>query len=194
MSQVVILAAGRTAIGAFNGSLKSVPAAALGAAVIKGLVDKVGLKGDAVDEVILGHVLQAGTGQCTARQAALHAGLPETVPCMAINKVCGSGLKAVHLAAQAIKCGDADIVIAGGHESMSMSPHVVPNSRDGQRSKTPWHRRGSQSVTFSVLPLNQCMPRPAAGSAQGLAVLCSRFAVTVMMIQSTGARAWLSPA
>ena len=133
MSQVVILAAGRTAIGAFNGSLKSVPAAALGAAVIKGLVDKVGLKGDAVDEVILGHVLQAGTGQCTARQAALLAGLPETVPCMAINKVCGSGLKAVHLAAQAIKCGDADIVIAGGHESMSMSPHIVPNSRDGQR-------------------------------------------------------------
>jgi acetyl-CoA C-acetyltransferase len=128
----VIVAAGRTAIGAFNGSLSNLPASALGATVIKGVLERGNIKPDAVDEVIFGHVLQAGTGQNSARQAAINAGLPQTTPAMSINKVCGSGLKAVHLAAQAIKCGDADCIVAGGHESMSSSPHILPKSRTGQ--------------------------------------------------------------
>lgn len=132
MTTAVIVAAGRTAIGAFNGSLSSLPASALGASCIKGVLEKGGVSAGDVDEVIFGHVLQAGEGQNSARQAAINSGIPETTPAMTINKVCGSGLKAVHLAAQAIKCGDAECVVAGGHESMSTSPHLLPKSRTGQ--------------------------------------------------------------
>ncbi|AJG22676.1 acetyl-CoA C-acetyltransferase [Cupriavidus basilensis] len=133
MEDVVIVAAARTAVGKFGGSLAKVPAPELGATVIKALLERSGLKPEMVDEVLLGQVLTAGGGQNPARQAAIKAGLPNTVPAMTIGKVCGSGLKAVHLAAQAIKCGDADIVIAGGQENMSASPHVLAGSRDGQR-------------------------------------------------------------
>ena len=133
VEKVVIVAAGRTAIGTFGGSLSSVPAHTLGAKVITGLLEQTGIKPEQIDEVILGHVLTAGTGQNPARQSAVEAGLPHGVPSMTINKVCGSGLKAVHLAAQAIKCGDADIIIAGGQENMSLSPHLLPKSRDGQK-------------------------------------------------------------
>ncbi len=133
MSEVVIVEAARTAIGTFNGSLADVPAHELGAVVIKALLERSGLKPEQISEVILGQVLTAGSGQNPARQAAMAAGLPESIPSMTINKVCGSGLKAVHLAAQAVKCGDAEIVIAGGQENMSMSPHVLPKSRQGQK-------------------------------------------------------------
>ena len=131
--KVVIVEAVRTAIGSFNGALSSVPAHILGANVISALLSRSGLSGEQIDEVILGQVLTAGAGQNPARQAVIAAGLPETCPAMTINKVCGSGLKAVHLAAQAIRCGDADIVIAGGQENMSLSPHILPKSRDGQK-------------------------------------------------------------
>ena len=133
MTEVVIVAAGRTAIGKFGGALAHVSAADLGAHVIRSLMGKIGLKGEQISEVIMGQVLAAGTGQNGARQAAIKAGLPDMVPAMTINKVCGSGLKATHLAAQAIQCGDAEIVIAGGQENMSLAPHVLPNSRDGFR-------------------------------------------------------------
>lgn len=133
MTQVVIVAAVRTALGKFGGSLAKVPAPELGATVIKALLEKTGVSGDAIDEVIMGQVLTAGSGQNPARQAVIKAGLPNHVSAMTINKVCGSGLKAVMLAAQAIECGDAEIVIAGGQENMSASPHVLPNSRDGFR-------------------------------------------------------------
>jgi acetyl-CoA C-acetyltransferase len=133
MNEVVIVAAGRTAIGKFGGSLAKIPAADLGAHVIKGLLAKTGIKPEMVNEVILGQVLTAGCGQNPARQAAIRAGLPDMVPAFVVGKVCGSGLKATHLAAQAIKCGDADIIIAGGQENMSASPHVLNNSRDGFR-------------------------------------------------------------
>lgn len=138
MTEVVIVAATRTAIGAFGGALASVPAVDLGARVISSLMEKTGVASDKVDEVILGHVLTAGCGQNTARQATIKAGLSDTTPAMTINKVCGSGLKALHLAAQSIACGDAKVVIAGGQESMSTSPHVLPNSRNGQRMG-PWN-------------------------------------------------------
>jgi acetyl-CoA C-acetyltransferase len=130
---VVIVAAARTAVGNFGGSLSGLPAHTLGATVIAEVVKRAGIKPEQVDEVIFGQVLTAGTGQNPARQAAIHAGLPNSVPSMTINKVCGSGLKTVHLAAQAIKCGDADIIIAGGQENMSLSPHVLPKSRNGQK-------------------------------------------------------------
>ena len=133
MQDVVIVAARRTAIGAFGGSLAGIPASDLGALVIKDILASTGVAADQVDEVLLGQVLTAGTGQNPARQAAIKAGLPHSVPAMTINKVCGSGLKALHLAAQAIRCGDAEIVLAGGQENMSLSPHVLPNSRNGQR-------------------------------------------------------------
>ena len=135
MSQqdIVIVAAARTAIGKFGGTLAKTPAAELGAAVIQDLLRRTGLAGDQINEVILGQVLTAGVGQNPARQAVIKSGLPQAVPAMTINKVCGSGLKAVMLAAQAIRDGDSDIVIAGGQESMSLSPHVLPGSRDGQR-------------------------------------------------------------
>lgn len=133
MQNVVIVAAGRTAIGNFNGSLASLSADQLGSAVIKGLLDQSGIEPSQIDEVLLGQVLTAGCGQNPARQAAVNAGLPANIPAMTINKVCGSGLKAVHLAAQAIALGDADVIIAGGQENMSQSAHVLPNSRGGQR-------------------------------------------------------------
>ena len=130
---VVIVAAARTAVGSFNGSLAGISAADLGAIVIGDLLKKTNLAPEAIDEVILGQVLTASTGQNPARQAVIKAGLPQTTPALTINKVCGSGLKAVHLAVQAIKCGDADVIIAGGQENMSQAPHALPNSRNGQR-------------------------------------------------------------
>ena len=133
MKDVVIVAATRTAIGAFQGSLASLSAADLGAAVIRSLLEQSGLNGAEVDEVILGQVLTAGCGQNPARQAAMRAGLPHTVPAMTVNKVCGSGLKSVQLGAQAIACGDAEIVIAGGQESMSQAPYLLPAARTGLR-------------------------------------------------------------
>ena len=133
MTDIVIVAAARTAVGKFGGALAKTPASELGAVVIKDLLRRTGLSGDQISEVILGQVLTAGCGQNPARQAVIKAGLPQGVPAMTINKVCGSGLKAVMLGAQAIRDGDAEIVIAGGQESMSSSPHVLPNSRDGQR-------------------------------------------------------------
>ncbi len=133
MTDIVIVAATRTAVGKFGGTLAKTPAPELGAAVIAELLKRAKLNGEQVSEVILGQVLQAGAGQNPARQAVIKSGLPHGVPAMTINKVCGSGLKAVMLAAQAIRDGDSEIVIAGGQESMSMSPHVLPGSRDGQR-------------------------------------------------------------
>lgn len=130
---IVIVAAARTAVGSFGGSLASLPATELGVTVIQALLERTGVKPEQIDEVILGQVLTAGTGQNPARQTVIKAGLPNSVPAMTINKVCGSGLKAVHLAMQAVACGDAEIVIAGGQESMSQSPHALPRSREGQR-------------------------------------------------------------
>jgi len=130
---VVIVAAGRTAVGSFGGTLASIPAATLGAKVISALLSKSGIKPEDIEEVILGQVLTAGVGMNPARQAALGAGLPHSVPCMTINKVCGSGLKAVALAAQSIRAGDAELVVAGGQENMSLTPHVLPASRTGQK-------------------------------------------------------------
>lgn len=133
MSQIAIVAAKRTAVGSFSGSLAGVSADALGATVIRQLLADTGVEPSAVSEVILGQVLTAGQGQNPARKAAVDAGLPETCPAMTINKVCGSGLKAVALGMQAILCGDAEIVIAGGQENMSQSGHVLLGSRDGFR-------------------------------------------------------------
>jgi len=129
---IVITHATRTAIGTFGGSLSTIEAAELGAKVIRSLLDQSGISPESVDEVIMGQVLTAGAGQNPARQAALSAGLPDTTSAMTINKVCGSGLKAVHLGFQAIACGDADIIIAGGQENMSLSAHVLPKSRNGK--------------------------------------------------------------
>ena len=145
MTKVVIVDALRTPIGAFGGALSSMPASHLGALVIKALMERNKIAPDQVDEVILGQVLTAGVGQNPARQAAIEAGLPQECPAMTINKVCGSGLKAVHLAAQAIRCGDAQVIIAGGQENMSASPHVLPKSRDGQRMGD-WQLRDSMIV------------------------------------------------
>ena len=133
MQEVVIVAATRTAIGSFQGALADVPATDLGAAVIRRLLEQTGLDGAQVDEVILGHVLTAGAGQNTARQAAIKAGLPHAVPALTLNKVCGSGLKALHLSAQAIRCGDAEVIIAGGMENMSLAPYMLPKARTGLR-------------------------------------------------------------
>ncbi|MGA4634080.1 acetyl-CoA C-acetyltransferase [Pseudomonas solani] len=133
MQDVVIVAATRTAVGSFQGSLANIPAPELGAAVIRQLLAQTGLDGAQVDEVILGQVLTAGSGQNPARQAAILAGLPNAVPAMTLNKVCGSGLKALHLAAQAIRCGDAEVIIAGGQENMSLAPYVMPGARTGLR-------------------------------------------------------------
>ena len=133
MEKAVIVAALRTPIGRFQGGLSSIPAPKLGAEVIKAVVEKVKLDPETVDEVIMGNVLQAGLGQNPARQAAIHGGLPPTVGAVTINKVCGSGLKSVMLAAQAIKLGDAEVVIAGGFENMSRAPYLLPGARDGHR-------------------------------------------------------------
>lgn len=143
-TEVVIVSAVRTAIGSFNGSLKDVSAPELGAIAIKGALEKAGVKAEQVDEVILGNVLQAGLGQNPARQAALKAGLPESVSAMTINKVCGSGLKAVHLATQAIVAGDAEVVVAGGMENMSQAPFLLKNARDG-------FRMGDQKLIDSMI-------------------------------------------
>lgn len=142
---IVITHATRTPIGSFGGTLSSVPAVDLGVAVIRSLLEQSGLAAALVDEVIFGQVLTAGVGQNPARQAALKAGLPVETPAMTINKVCGSGLKAVHLAFQSIACGDADIVIAGGQESMSLSAHVLPKSRKGQ-TMGDWSMKDSMIV------------------------------------------------
>ncbi len=133
MRDVVIIAAKRTAIGGFQGSLANQPATTLGSIVIRDLLTESGITEQDIDQVIMGQVLTAGCGQNPARQAALHAGLPVTIQAMTINKVCGSGLKAVHLGMQAIQNGEAEIVIAGGQENMSLAPHILSMSRQGIR-------------------------------------------------------------
>ena len=132
-NDVVVVSATRTPIGSFGGTLSNVSAVELGSIVIKDVLNKAGVSPDQVDEVIMGHVLQAGLGQNTARQSAIKAGLPNYVPAMTINKVCGSGLKSVHLAAQAILTGDAEIIVAGGMENMSQAPYLSMDARDGYR-------------------------------------------------------------
>ncbi|WP_175945773.1 acetyl-CoA C-acetyltransferase [Caballeronia sp. BCC1704] len=133
MNDVVIVSAARTAVGKFGGSLAKIAAPELGATVIRAVLERAGLKPEQISEVILGQVLTAGSGQNPARQSVIKAGLPEMVPGMTINKVCGSGLKAVMLAANAIIAGDSEIIVAGGQENMSAAPHVLPGSRDGFR-------------------------------------------------------------
>ena len=133
MRDVVIAAAARTPIGSFGGALKSTTTVTLGAVAVKEAIKRAGIKPEQVDEVVMGCVLQAGLGQNVTRQVALAAGLPIEVPAMTINKVCGSGLRSVALAAQMIKAGDAEIVIAGGMESMSMAPFLLPSARWGAR-------------------------------------------------------------
>jgi acetyl-CoA C-acetyltransferase len=133
MQDVFLLSAVRTPIGKFLGGLAEVPAPKLGAAAVAEAIKRAGVAPERVDEVVMGNVVQAGVGQAPARQAALFAGLPDTIPAYAVNKVCGSGLKAVMLAAQSIKAGDCDVVVAGGMESMSLAPHLLPNSRTGYK-------------------------------------------------------------
>jgi len=130
--EIVIVSAVRTPIGSFMGSLSTIPAPKLGAAAIKSAIDRIDLDVNSIDEVFMGNVVQAGVGQAPAKQAALFAGLPDTIPCTTINKVCASGMKAISFAAQAIKCGDAEIVVAGGMENMSMIPHYL-YGRNGQK-------------------------------------------------------------
>jgi acetyl-CoA C-acetyltransferase len=144
MNDVVIVSASRTPIGNFGGSLKDISAVQLGSIVINSVIDKVKLNDSQVDEVIMGNVLQAGLGQNPARQAAVHAGLPQHIPAMTINKVCGSGLKAIHLAAQAIQTGDAEVVVAGGMENMSQAPYLSMNARQG-------FRMGDQKMVDSMI-------------------------------------------
>jgi acetyl-CoA C-acetyltransferase len=144
MNDVVITAALRSGVGKFNGTIGKIPAAELGAQIIKALLARTQVDPQQISEVIMGQVLTAGVGQNPARQALIRAGLPDRIPGMTINKVCGSGLKATHLAAQAIKCGDADIIIAGGQESMSSAPHVLQGSRDG-------FRMGDAKLTDSMI-------------------------------------------
>ncbi|WP_210609719.1 acetyl-CoA C-acetyltransferase [Priestia flexa] len=143
-TEVVIVSAVRTAIGSFGGSLQNVSAPTLGGVVIKEALNKAGITANDVDEVIMGNVLQAGLGQNPARQAALAAGLPETVSSLTINKVCGSGLKAVHLATQAILAGDAEVIVAGGMENMSQAPYLLKNARNG-------FKMGDQKVVDSMI-------------------------------------------
>lgn len=143
-NEVVIVSAVRTAIGSFQGALKDVPATTLGSIVIKEALARAGVAGEQVDEVIMGNVLSAGLGQNPARQAAIAAGLPHEVSALTINKVCGSGLKAVHLATQAILAGDADIIVAGGFENMSQAPYVLKNAREG-------FRMGDQKVVDTMI-------------------------------------------
>ncbi|MFL0581667.1 acetyl-CoA C-acetyltransferase [Solibacillus silvestris] len=144
MTEVVIVSAVRTPIGAFQGALKDISAPTLGSIVIKEALNRVQLDPTTVDEVIMGNVLAAGLGQNPARQASIQAGLPYTVPAMTINKVCGSGLKAVHLAAQAIIAGDADVVVAGGFENMSQAPYIMRNAREG-------FRMGDQKIVDTLI-------------------------------------------
>lgn len=144
MRDVVIVSAVRTALGSFGGSLKDVPAVDLGALVIKEAVNRAGVKPELVEEVIMGNVIQAGLGQNTARQATIKAGLPQEVSAMTINKVCGSGLRAVSLAAQIIKAGDADIIVAGGMENMSAAPYALKDTRWG-------HKMGDHKVVDTMI-------------------------------------------
>jgi acetyl-CoA C-acetyltransferase len=144
MREVVIVAAARTPIGSFQGALSSLPAPKLGAVAIKAALERAKVKPEEVSEVIMGEVLSAGVGQAPARQAAIYAGLPSSVPCTTINKVCGSGLKAIMLARQAIALGDADIVVAGGMESMSNAPYLLPTARGGMRM-------GNQTAVDSMI-------------------------------------------
>ncbi len=132
MKEVVIVSSARTPIGSFLGGLSTIPAPKLGSIAIKGALDKIGLNPELVDEVLMGHVLQAGTGQAPARQASIYAGIPNTVPCTTINKVCASGMKAVMQAAQSIALGDANIIVAGGMENMSLTPHYY-HARSGNK-------------------------------------------------------------
>jgi acetyl-CoA C-acetyltransferase len=143
-TEVVIVSAVRTAIGSFGGGLQNVSATTLGGLVIKEALEKAGVQANAVDEVIMGNVLQAGLGQNPARQAAISAGLPQDVPALTINKVCGSGLKAVHLATQAILAGDADVVVAGGMENMSQAPYLLKGARNG-------FKMGDQKMVDSMI-------------------------------------------
>ena len=140
----VILSAARTPIGSFSGSLSAVPAPKLGATVIKSALERAGVAAEQVSEVVMGNVLTAGVGQAPARQAALGAGIPDSVPCTTVGKVCGSGMKAVMLADQMIRCGDADIVVAGGQESMSMAPYILDKARNG-------YRLGNGSIVDSMM-------------------------------------------
>ena len=133
MKEVVIVSAVRTPMGSFNGIFSSTPATTLGACAIKGAIDKAGIDKAKIDEVFMGNVLQANLGQAPARQAAMEAGLSNTIPCTTINKVCSSGMKSIMIAAQSIMCSDNDIVIAGGMENMSLVPHYLNNSRKGQK-------------------------------------------------------------
>ncbi len=144
LKEVVIVSAVRTAIGTFNGALASLSAPELGAIVLKEAIGRAGVKAENVDEIIFGNVLQAGLGQNPARQAAIKAGIPAEVPSMTINKVCGSGLKTVNLAAQAIMCGDADIVLAGGTESMTQAPYLLS-------SKARWGYRMGHDKVIDVM-------------------------------------------
>src|SRR5690606_26311119 len=143
-NSVVIVSALRTPIGKFRGSLKNISAVQLGSIVVKNVIEQVGINKNMIDEVIMGNVLQAGLGQNPARQVAIKAGIPEEVPAMTINKVCGSGLKAVHLASQAIKAGEAEIVIAGGMENMSQAPYLSMEAREG-------FRMGDQKIVDSLI-------------------------------------------
>ncbi len=133
MSEAYIVSAARTPIGKFGGGLSTIPAPRLGSVAIRAAVERAGVDPSTVDEVIMGHVIQAGTGQAPARQAALHAGLPDSTSATTINKVCGSGLKAVMLGAGAIRAGDADVIVAGGMENMNLGPYILPGARTGYR-------------------------------------------------------------
>lgn len=144
MTEVVIVSAVRTPIGAFQGTLKDIAAPTLGSIVIQEALNRIGLDATLVDEVIMGNVLAAGLGQNPARQASIRAGIPHTVPALTINKVCGSGLKAVHLAAQAIMAGDAEVVVAGGFENMSQAPYIMQNAREG-------FRMGNQKIVDTLI-------------------------------------------
>lgn len=153
--KIVIVAAARTALGSFSGSLASVSAADLGAKVIQSLLERSNLKAEQIDEVIMGQVLTAGQGQNPARQASIKAGIPETTPAMTVNMVCGSGLKAINLAAQAIMAGEAEIVVAGGQENMSQSAHILPNSRNGQKMGA-WEMQDTMIIDGLWCAFNDC--------------------------------------
>jgi len=143
-NDVVIVAAKRTPVGAFQGSLADIPAPRLGAIVLKSILEETGIDKDIIDEVIMGNVISAGLGQAPSRQAAIYAGLPNNVECLTINKMCGSGLKAVMLGIQAIQCGDANVILAGGMENMSSAPYLLPKGRSG-------HRLGHGTVEDSII-------------------------------------------
>ncbi len=153
--KIVIVAAARTALGSFSGSLASVSAADLGAKVIQSLLERSNLKAEQIDEVIMGQVLTAGQGQNPARQASIKAGIPEITPAMTVNMVCGSGLKAINLAAQAIMAGEAEIVVAGGQENMSQSAHILPNSRNGQKMGA-WEMQDTMIIDGLWCAFNDC--------------------------------------